>query len=110
MRILITVTSNPASADVEGDYNDWYDNVHLPELLEVPGTVSARRFRRSADQLTAQPDGDSGHRYITVVERDVADVPAAIADMRARTSAGFGTGPQLMDHEHPPVVTIWEPL
>src|SRR4051812_44852773 len=108
MRIVITVTSNPASADVEDQYNDWYDNVHLGELLSVPGTVSAHRFRRSSLQMTPQPDG--AHSYITIVERDVEDVEAAIADMKARTSKGFGTGPQLMDHSAPPQVTIWEPI
>ena len=108
MRIVITVTSNPRSADVEDQYNDWYDNVHLDELRSVPGTVSARRYRRADDQMTPQPEG--AHRYITIVERDVDTLAAAIADMKARSGAGFGPGPQLMDREHPPIVTIWEPL
>ena len=108
MRIVITVTSNPRSLDVEDAYNDWYDNVHLRELAAVPGTISAKRFRRAADQLTPQPEG--AHRYITVVEREVDDVPSAVADMKARTAAGFGTGPELIDHGAPPIVTIWEPF
>ena len=107
-RALYTVHSQPSSPEREDEYNDWYDNVHLGELLAVPGTVSARRYRRAAPQMTPQPEG--GHRYITVVERDVEDVPAAIADMKSRTSQGFGTGPQLMDHDAPPLVTIWEAI
>jgi hypothetical protein len=108
MRILITVTSDPRSAEVEDEYNDWYDNVHLDELRSVPGTVYARRFRRAAAQMTPQAEGT--HGYITVVERDVDDVESAITEMKARTSRGFGSGPQLMDRDRPPIVTIWEPL
>ena len=108
MRIVITVTSNPKSADVEDEYNDWYDNVHLVELRKVPGTLSARRYRQARDQMIPQPP--TAHRYITIVEREVDDIPTAIADMKARSSAGFGSGPLLMDRDHPPIVTIWEPL
>jgi hypothetical protein len=108
VRILITVTSNPRSPDVEHEYNEWYDNVHLPELASVAGTVSAQRFRRTAVQMTRQPE--NAHRYITIVERDVDDVASAVAEMKARTAAGFGTGRELIDHGAPPIVTIWEPF
>lgn len=30
----------------EGAFNDWYNKVHIPELLRIPGFVSAERFRR----------------------------------------------------------------
>lgn len=28
----------------EDDFNDWYDNVHLPDILAIPGVESGRRF------------------------------------------------------------------
>jgi hypothetical protein len=39
---LIVFTS-PAEGR-EKDFNDWYDNVHLPEFVALPGVVSGQRF------------------------------------------------------------------
>lgn len=40
--LLIVMMDVPPEA--EGDFNDWYDNEHLPELLSVPGVLSAQRY------------------------------------------------------------------
>lgn len=32
----------------EAEFNDWYDNEHIPALAAVPGVLSARRFRDPA--------------------------------------------------------------
>jgi hypothetical protein len=29
--------------EVEEAFNDWYDNVHIPDILACPGWLSARR-------------------------------------------------------------------
>jgi hypothetical protein len=29
--------------EVEKAFNDWYDNVHIPDILACPGWLSARR-------------------------------------------------------------------
>jgi hypothetical protein len=45
-RYLYVVRSVFSSPEHEAAWNDWYDTVHLPELLSVPGFVSAVRFRQ----------------------------------------------------------------
>ena len=45
----------------EDEFNDWYENTHLAEVLQVPGFVSAQRF-----QLLGDPAG--GAKYLTVYE------------------------------------------
>lgn len=37
------VHSNPVPGR-EGEYNDWYSNRHLADVVAVPGFVSAQRF------------------------------------------------------------------
>ena len=32
--------SNPMSEDVEAEFNKWYDEVHAPEVLRIPGVAS----------------------------------------------------------------------
>ena len=42
---IIYVETRPSAADREREYNTWYDEVHLPELVALDGFVSARRLR-----------------------------------------------------------------
>ena len=52
---------------VEGrddEFNDWYDNVHLKEVLELPEFTSASRYRLSEGQLFP----DQPHRYLAIYE------------------------------------------
>jgi hypothetical protein len=42
---IIYVETRPSSPDREQEYNTWYDEVHIPELLALDGIVAARRLR-----------------------------------------------------------------
>ncbi|KAF5381708.1 hypothetical protein D9615_005550 [Tricholomella constricta] len=42
---LIFVYSDPGLKVKEEDYNDWYDNEHIPSRLNVPGILSSARYR-----------------------------------------------------------------
>jgi hypothetical protein len=47
-RALLLVRSKPTTPQREGEYNDWYDRVHLNDVLSIPGVVAASRYRLSA--------------------------------------------------------------
>ena len=40
--LVVMMEVDPAHED---DFNRWYDDEHLPERLELPGYISARRFK-----------------------------------------------------------------
>ena len=40
---LLIVTTNPP-ADMEEEFNVWYDREHVPERLAVPGFERAQRY------------------------------------------------------------------
>jgi hypothetical protein len=40
--LLNAMNVEPAA---EAEFNEWYDNEHIPALAAVPGTLAARRFR-----------------------------------------------------------------
>lgn len=42
---LMVVFSNPKSAGDESEYNRWYTDKHLTDVIGVPGIVSATRYR-----------------------------------------------------------------
>lgn len=47
-RHILVVHSNPA-AGREDEYNAWYTDQHLAEVIDVPGFVAAHRFRVSPE-------------------------------------------------------------
>ena len=56
---LYIVFSNPKPGR-EADAVAWYDEVHLPELLELDEVVSAQRFERTSSSGT--------HRFMAIYE------------------------------------------
>ncbi|MCJ7522191.1 MAG: hypothetical protein MUP21_08255 [Dehalococcoidia bacterium] len=44
---LLTVESNCSDPSKEKELNDWYDNVHLPDILETPGFLCAARYENT---------------------------------------------------------------
>src|SRR5258706_13453663 len=48
----IFVVQTSAVPGREDEFNRWYDDEHLAQVLEVPGFVAAQRFARSAIRLS----------------------------------------------------------
>jgi hypothetical protein len=70
---VILVESRPSSPDREQEYNTWYDEVHIPELLALDGIVAARRLR--------PVDGDGP--YVALYEIEGDDLQAILDNMFA---------------------------
>ena len=72
---VLTVLSNPTEGR-ENDYNEWYDQVHLSDVLKVEGVVGVRRYR------LAGPQGEeNGHRYLAIYELRTDDLGATLQAM-----------------------------
>jgi antibiotic biosynthesis monooxygenase (ABM) superfamily enzyme len=41
---FVYIVKTDIPADIEVDFNDWYDKEHVPALASVPGCLRARRF------------------------------------------------------------------
>ena len=54
----------------EQEYNDWYDNMHLPDMLEVPGMISATRW------MSVDKKENEVHKYVAVYELETDDLKA----------------------------------
>ena len=81
-RHIIQVMTNPVPGK-EAEFNDWYSNVHVQEVVQVPGFVSARRFKLA----DAQMSGTHPYRYLAVYEVDTDDVGAALEALRQARAA-----------------------
>ena len=80
----VMLVSINAAAGRDAEFNDWYDKVHLKEVLALPGFVAAQRFKLSDAQM---PWGDPPpHKYLTVYEID-GDPAALIAKLTSPETA-----------------------
>ena len=43
--MVVESTSNDPAREQE--FNEWYDNVHLPDVLSIPGIMRATRYENS---------------------------------------------------------------
>jgi hypothetical protein len=65
----------------ENIYNKWYTDVHLKDVLKVPGIVAAQRFRLSDVQRDAPP---FPWRYLALYEIETDDLNRTLAALRER--------------------------
>ena len=79
---IFLVLSSPSSNTPEGiaAFHEWYEGAHAPEVLNLPGWLSARRFRIADEQLVPLRPIDPAFQFVALYELD--DV-ACIPDSRA---------------------------
>jgi hypothetical protein len=77
---ILVVFTNPVEGRDE-EFNRWYDDDHIADLFEIPGIVSARRFRLSTAQRMPPPHP---WRYLAIYEIETDDLPKVIETMRQR--------------------------
>jgi hypothetical protein len=78
---VFVVQSSALDAAHESAFDEWYHSVHIPEILDVPGFIGARRFRIV--------DGDAeAHPFLTIYEIEGDDVRAPLREMYRRAQAG----------------------
>ena len=73
-RHLLVVSSDPIAGSEE-DYQRWYDEVHLPAVLAVPGFVRAQRFAAAPSIHGELPD----RRFLAIYELETDDLKRALA-------------------------------
>jgi hypothetical protein len=74
--LIVTATIDPS---VEEAWNEWYDSVHLPEIVACPGFRSAQRY--------VAEDKDGARSYISIYE--LSD-PAALGSAEFAAKRGWG--------------------
>lgn len=79
------VMSRPA-AGREDEYNAWYQNVHLGELVALPGFKSARRFRYARSLVEGE-----AYPYMSIYEIETDDIDAVLNTLRGAAERGVLT-------------------
>jgi hypothetical protein len=82
------------------EYDDWYNDVHLVDILGLAGFKSARRFKRI--------DGDEENAYLAIYEVEADDLHAAYAGLGAAAQNGDLRMSDVMAFDPPPAMALYE--
>ena len=85
---LLVLTNAVEGRDDE--FNQWYDNRHIPDALDVPGYRAAQRFRLADIQMAGAPE--SPWRYLAIFDMETDDLRATMSESMSR--AGTERMPQ----------------
>jgi hypothetical protein len=67
----------------EAEFNDWYQHVHLGEMVTFQGFKSAQRFRRVRNLGARETDP-----HLAIYEIETDDINAVMAELETRADAG----------------------
>jgi len=104
-RFNFVVYSNPVEGR-EQEYNDWYSNRHLGDLLAIPGVKAARRYKLAATQVSGTPP--QPYRYLAIYEIEADNVQSFLDTMMQRVDSGAIPITTAMSEDVFPV--FWEAL
>src|ERR1700722_4384820 len=96
-RALMLGWSSPSSPGQAGEFEDWYENTHIPQIrAAVPSITAVSRYQLVDPESPGRPD-----RYGAVNERDPDATPAAAAALADSAAAGrldMTTAMNMADH------------
>jgi hypothetical protein len=87
-RAILVVQANPSNPEREDEFNRWYNETHLPDVLRVEGYIAAQRFRVVDGVPLAEGLPPPSHRYLAVYELDTDDLEAASQRLREQVLQG----------------------
>ena len=104
-RGVFVVQAVPSSQERKEEFNRWYDTVHVPQLLQIPGFVRARRFR------AVDPPGDGPYEeFLAIYDFDVDDVGEVSDAILAAAERGDLTHSDVLRWDPPPRTQVFEEI
>lgn len=66
-RWLLVVETNCTDPSREKEFDQWYDNTHIPDLLTTPGVLSAARYENPSP-------GEKQGKYVALYDVETKDI------------------------------------
>jgi hypothetical protein len=93
-RYEMVVMSEPTEGR-EQEYNEWYQDVHLAQLVALEGIVSARRLRRARTLGERET-----YTYLVIYEIETDDIDAVLKNLVEAAMDGRITMSDVIDREN----------
>lgn len=74
----VFVVQTECTPGSEETFHTWYDEVHVPDVLKVPGFVRAQRFSTVGGLRGEMPE----RRFLALYEFEADDPAVAMAELR----------------------------
>ena len=68
---ILVVGLNCSDPAKEGEFNDWYNTIHLPDVLETPGFVRATRWEHTDPK-------EKDAKFLAVYDIETDDIQASM--------------------------------
>jgi hypothetical protein len=82
-RYRLVVMASPVRGR-EQECERWYQEVHLPEMVALPGILSAQRYQRAANLR----EGSETYPYLTIYEVEADDIQSVVQRITETAEAG----------------------
>ncbi len=68
---ILVVALNCSDPAKEGEFNEWYNTIHLPDVLETPGFVRATRWEHTNPK-------EEDAKFLALYDIETDDIQAAM--------------------------------
>lgn len=79
-KYTLVVLSNLTPGHDEDDFNKWYSDQHLADIVAIPGFTTAQRFKVVGNQVA----GETLWRYLATYDLETDDPQGALDEMMRR--------------------------
>src|SRR5439155_10429651 len=80
-KYTFVVLTNPTPGK-DAEYNRWYNEQHIPDVLQARGFVCAQRFRLADTQMGG--DTNKPYKYLALYEIETDNLQGALDDLASR--------------------------
>jgi hypothetical protein len=85
-KTVYMVFSNAVDGKDE-EFNNWYDSVHVPDILATPGLISAQRYSFVETEMSRLLGTEPTHRYLAFYEME-GDPDVVMGKIREAVESG----------------------
>lgn len=104
---VLLIQTEPRTGQ-EREFERFYNEVHVPEILETPGFRLARRYRTVRDDaLPERPEGE-WHSHLAIYDVVADDLVDAYSALLARMNNGTLTRSDVFSQERPYRAQLFE--
>jgi hypothetical protein len=107
-RGILTVQTD-AMPGHEREFNNWYDEKHVPEILATEGFVLGRRFRAVPSPSDAERESGIS-KYLAVYDVVSTDLVGSYQALLDRFAAGVMTAPEFVRTDPPYRSQLYEEI
>jgi hypothetical protein len=100
MKLVVMSNAKPG---MDEEYNAWYEQHHLPDLLSIPGVTGGERFRVKTFEGAPPPE----FKFLAIYELD-GDPAGVLKESGVRNADGRMSRSDALDSERFSLAA-WEP-